>query len=238
MWLAAASRTGCAGRRRAAVRGRPGSRHAKNEADKRLARALLKERVSLRGIARALKVSPGEVLSFFEAEAGELPEDLSFEPTRAGSIACYAVDIECDELWSFVRGKANKQRVWLALDADTRRIVAFHVGERSEEGARGLWNNRPLGCRQHATFYTDLWEACRPVIPACEHVPSDKGGGFAAYIERFNRTLRQRDFAAGAQSVVFLQEALQPRRRHQALRVRGQRLPKRSSGRMLRNHYL
>ena len=30
------------------------------------------------------------------------------------------------------------------------------------------------------------------MIPACQHVPSDKGSGFASYIERFHCTLRQR----------------------------------------------
>ena len=168
------------------------SRHAMNPAEKEIARALLKERVSLRGIARVLKVSPSQVLSFFEAEAEDLPEDLDCEHPRAGPVVFYAVDIEGDELWSFVGCKENKAWVWFALDADTRQIVAFHVGDRSEQGARGLWEALPPGYRAHATFYTDLWEAYRLVIPARQHVPSDKGSGFASYIERFNCTLRQR----------------------------------------------
>jgi IS1 family transposase len=32
----------------------------------------------------------------------------------------------------------NKQWVWLALDAKTREIVGFHVGDRSETGAKAL----------------------------------------------------------------------------------------------------
>ena len=150
------------------------------EAEKGVARALLKERVSLRGIARVLKVSPGQVLSFFEAEAEELPEDLNFESTRAGPIVLYAVDIACDELWSFVRRKTNKPWVWFAWDADTRQIVAFHVGDRSEAGARALWNALPAAYRAEATFYTDLWEAYGLVIPARQPVPSAKGSGFAS----------------------------------------------------------
>jgi insertion element IS1 protein InsB len=31
--------------------------------------------------------------------------------------------IQCDELWSFVGKKVNKQWVWLALDVETRLIV-------------------------------------------------------------------------------------------------------------------
>ena len=136
--------------------------------------------MSLRGIARVLKVSPGQVLSFFEAEAEELPEDLNFESTRAGPIGFYAVDIARDELWSFVRRKTNKPWVWFAWDADTRQIVAFHVGGRSEAGARALWNALPAGYRTAATFYTDLWEAYGLVSPARQPVPSAKGSGFAS----------------------------------------------------------
>ena len=36
--------------------------------------------------------------------------------------------VQCDELWSFVDHKGNKQWVWLALDAETREIIAAHVG--------------------------------------------------------------------------------------------------------------
>jgi len=36
--------------------------------------------------------------------------------------------VQCNELWSFVDNKGNKQWVWLALDADTREIIGAHVG--------------------------------------------------------------------------------------------------------------
>lgn len=41
--------------------------------------------------------------------------------------------IQCDELWSFVNNKGNKQWVWLALDANTREIVGVYIGARDEE---------------------------------------------------------------------------------------------------------
>lgn len=52
--------------------------------------------------------------------------------------------IECDEAWSFVSDKDNKQWIWLALDKETREIVGVYIGNRSEDGARGLWNSLPL----------------------------------------------------------------------------------------------
>ena len=52
--------------------------------------------------------------------------------------------IQCDELWSFVDNKGNKQWVWLGLDADTREIVGVYIGDRSELAARKLWNSFEL----------------------------------------------------------------------------------------------
>ncbi len=48
--------------------------------------------------------------------------------------------MQCDELWSFVDHKGNKQWVWLALDSQTREIVGVHIGDRDERAARKLWD--------------------------------------------------------------------------------------------------
>ena len=48
--------------------------------------------------------------------------------------------IQCDEMWSFVGNKDNKQWIWLALDVATREIVGVYVGDRSGDGAQGLWD--------------------------------------------------------------------------------------------------
>jgi IS1 family transposase len=40
--------------------------------------------------------------------------------------------IQCDELWSFIDNKGNKQWVWLALDANTREIVGVYSGARDQ----------------------------------------------------------------------------------------------------------
>ncbi len=51
--------------------------------------------------------------------------------------------IQCDQMWSFVGNKSNKQWIWLALDVKTREIVGVHVGDRSRNGAQGLWDAEP-----------------------------------------------------------------------------------------------
>ena len=44
--------------------------------------------------------------------------------------------IECDELWSFVKTKENKQWIWLAIDKLSREIVGVARGNRSSRMAK------------------------------------------------------------------------------------------------------
>jgi IS1 family transposase len=100
--------------------------------------------------------------------------------------------LQCDELWSFVGKKANKQWVWLALDAETRLIVGCFVGLRDASGAQGLWQSLPPGYRQCAICYTDFWAAYNVILPSKRHRAVGKESGKTNYVERFNNTLRQR----------------------------------------------
>ena len=50
------------------------------------------------------------------------------------------LEVEADEMASFVQKKANKQWMWIAMDAKTRQVIAFHVGDRSRKSAK-----RPVG---------------------------------------------------------------------------------------------
>jgi insertion element IS1 protein InsB len=83
-----------------------------------------------------------------------------------------------------VGNKANPQWRWLALDARSRQVLAFHVGDRSQKSARRLWNKLPAAYRDQATFYTDAYAPYGKVIPKAAR----KGN----HLERFNGSLRQR----------------------------------------------
>ena len=100
--------------------------------------------------------------------------------------------MQCDEMWSFVSDKGNKQWIWLALDVQTREIVGVHVGDRSEQGALQLWESLPRVYRQCAVAYTDFWDAYGCVFPKKRHKAVGKETGKTSYIERFNCTMRQR----------------------------------------------
>jgi insertion element IS1 protein InsB len=95
-------------------------------------------------------------------------------------------------MWSFVGSKGNKQWIWLALDVETREIVAAYVGSRSREGAQGLWDALPAVDPPYAVSYIDFGSADHEAFPSKWHHSVGKGSGKTSYIERFNCTLRQR----------------------------------------------
>ena len=41
------------------------------------------------------------------------------------------------------RRRRNKQWIWIAMDATTRQVIAFHVGDRSRKSAKRLWAKIP-----------------------------------------------------------------------------------------------
>ena len=112
-------------------------------------------------------------------------------PTSPAKVLLYKLEAEADEMWSLVQ-KANKQWIWLAMDAATRQIIAFHVGDRSRESAKALWGKIPKTYQDHAMFHTDQYEVYNGAIPAERHKAITKHARKTNPIERFNNTLRQR----------------------------------------------
>jgi insertion element IS1 protein InsB len=102
------------------------------------------------------------------------------------------LEAEADAMWSFVQKKANKPWIWMAMDATTRQVIAFHVGDRSRESGKELWGNMPLAYRKQALFHTDQYAVYNGVIPAGQHQAITKKARKTNHIERFNTTLRQR----------------------------------------------
>ena len=154
---------------------------------------LLCERLSLRGICRAVGVSLTWLLHFMVECFTACPDDLHVPlPTRPTAVVVSRLAAEADEMWSFVQKKANKQWIWIAMDATTRQIIAFHVGDRSGVSGKALWANIPLAYREQATFHTDQYEVYKGVIPAGQHHAITKKARKTNHIERFNNMLRQR----------------------------------------------
>ena len=163
-----------------------------SEDKKTMIRLLLLERISLRGICRVVKISIAWLMQFIVTVYKQLPEHLNTNlqvVEYKGDVIVNLLDVESDELWSFVGNKENKQWIWLAMDSHTRQIIAFYVGDRSSQSAQELWKLIPDSYKKHATFYTDDWEAYKTVIPSAQHKIAP---GTTSHLERFNCTLRQR----------------------------------------------
>jgi len=102
-------------------------------------------------------------------------------------VALYALQVEADEMWSFVGNKDNKQWIWIALDVGTRQVIAFHVGQRDRD-APGNCGKKFLAAIGKSRFYTDLYEPYVGVIPENQHRRVIKQSGLTNHIERFNCT--------------------------------------------------
>jgi IS1 family transposase len=121
------------------------------------------ERVSMRGIERVFSVSRYYLARWLlEAAAHSPPLSATLVKWQPGDI------LELDELWSFVLKKSHKRWVWLALCRRSRQIVAYVIGDRSEETCRTLWERIPPEYQACRTF-SDFWEAYRKVFPAATH---------------------------------------------------------------------
>jgi insertion element IS1 protein InsB len=113
--------------------------HIITEEQRALIARLLLERISLRGICRAMGVGLQWLLQFMVERFQEAPEHLHIEPPGGTpAVILQRLEAELDELWSFVGKKANRQWVWIAMDAVTRQVIAFPVGDRSRQSAHSL----------------------------------------------------------------------------------------------------
>lgn len=154
---------------------------------------LLLERISLRGICRVIGVGLRWLLQFMVERFTAAPEHLYVQPTAdTQRVILQRLEAELDELWSFVGKKANRQWVWIALDATTRQVIAFHVGDRSGQSAKALWEKIPTGYQERAMFYTDQYTVYTGIIPTAQHHAISKLARQTNHVERFNCTLRQR----------------------------------------------
>lgn len=96
------------------------------------------ERVSMEGIRRVFGVNPGTLAKWLKERGENLPElEKTLDEAKSDDI------LELDELWSYVLKKDNKRWVWIALCRRTRQVVAYFVGDRSEDSCRKLWKRIP-----------------------------------------------------------------------------------------------
>ena len=94
---------------------------------------------------------------------------------------------ELDEMWSFVQNKGNQRWLWLAIDHNTRTVLAYTFGRRKDKVFRELKALlQPFGITM---FFTDDWGSYERNIDPEQHTVGKKN---TQAIERKNLTLRTR----------------------------------------------
>jgi IS1 family transposase len=99
---------------------------------------------------------------------------------------------ELAELWSFVLKKTNTAWLWMALCRKRRQVVAYAVGDCSQQTCPRFWEAIPPAyCAGHGS--TDFWTASQAVLRSMSSTaPKDAETGATAHTERWKNTLRQR----------------------------------------------
>jgi insertion element IS1 protein InsB len=167
--------------------------HTVSAEERTLIEHLLRERISLRGICRAVGVSLTWLLHCMVKRLASCPDHFYVQlPVNPTDVVIQRLEAEADEMWSFVGRKATTPWIWIAMDAKTRQVMAFHIGDRSHERGEQLWAKIPEGYQQQATFYTDLYEVYKSVIPPTHHKAMTKQARKTHYVDPFNTTLRPR----------------------------------------------
>ena len=91
-------------------------------------------------------------------------------------------------MWSFVARKANKQWIWMALDVETKQVIAFYVGDRSRPERSATVAADSGSNREQASSTPTLGKHIEGVIPAARHRIGAKSTGHTNILERFNCT--------------------------------------------------
>jgi len=134
--------------------------------------SMLCEGSSMRSISRVADVSINTVSKLL-AEAGEACIAIHDEMVRNVK----SKRIQCDEIWSFCYAKqANVKAAkrapieagdiwtWTAIDADTKLILSYFVGDRGRESAHAFMCDLRMRTKGIPQLTTDSWKAYIPAV--------------------------------------------------------------------------
>jgi len=158
----------------------------------------------IRDIARVLEISTDTVISELKKKESFLEKinhgliDSLQQVENTEVVISRISEAEADEMWSFVKSKANQRWLWHAIDHKTGKILAYTFGKRSDEvflELRGLLE--PFGIKK---FYTDGLGAYMRNITHSNHEVGKKN---TQKIERKHLTLRTRVKRLARKTICF-----------------------------------
>ncbi|MFT3794329.1 IS1 family transposase [Flavobacterium sp.] len=137
--------------------------------------AFCKEGVGIRSTARLLNISSTTLLKRIIAIAGSIPPPCLYRHKT----------YEVDEMCTFVKNKKNLIWIAYALERETKRIVSFNVGKRTNKTLN--WILKSLVLSDADKIYTDGLKNYKFLIPKELHIVKRFGTNM---IERYNLSLR------------------------------------------------
>lgn len=175
------------------------NQHAITEERKQDVAALLLERISLRGISRSMGVSMTWLMAYALIVWDETPEDLgaNFEwLDKLTDKELQSIELQIDEMWSFVDFKKNKKWIWVVYCPATKQVLSIHFGRRSKADLEAILEQLPDRLRRNCQFATDHFESYYQLIPPEQHKPSKAytyfiEGYFAGIRARVSRLVRK-----------------------------------------------
>jgi len=131
----------------------------------------------MRGIERTFGVSRRTLSAWLKEQANDLPPlEETLQPVKCKKIPV----LDVDELLSFVFRSKDKVWLWIAMNRETREIVASGYGDRTENTCRILWDRVPSAYKETIVF-SDYWSAYQAVIPSEQQCPVGKETGETAH---------------------------------------------------------
>lgn len=132
----------------------------------------------IRDITRVLGISINTVLKEIRLEASKAVEEKL--PKRI-------LEVEIDEMWSFIEKKENQSWLWYAFDARRKKVLAWVTGDRTDQSCKRLLEK--LKDCHIVRFCTDAWESYEKFIDSFRHWV---GKEWTRNIERNNLNIRTR----------------------------------------------
>jgi insertion element IS1 protein InsB len=159
--------------------------------------ALLLERISLRGISRSMRVSMTWLMAYASIVWDETPQDLGANVEWLDKLTdkqLQSIELQIDEMWSFVDFKKNKKWIWVVYCPATKQVLAMHFGRRAKADLEVILVQLPDRLRCNCQFATDHFESYYQLIPPDQHKPSKAyftEGYFAGVRARVSRLVRK-----------------------------------------------
>jgi len=125
-----------------------------SEATKELIDRLLLEKMSLAGIVRATGVSSRWLQYYVNKKLGAVKREVEVKSKKKGKLT-----IQCDEMWSFVGNKDNKQWIWLELMHQPKKLSSDILAKDIKLALKDYGILCHQFQSQCAVSYTDFWSA-------------------------------------------------------------------------------